>query len=516
MAARRTDSVSRNERYPLGFLTVSLLLTAAVIGWLSWSASRAYTELTRAAAESLEIESVRGTIAHLDEVLTMSTMMAAESGETKWEQRYRLYEPQLSTAIDRAMELTTDATIQAASKQTEAANRELVAIENEAFLQVRAGRRAEAKRLFDSPTYVEQKRIYNDGMVLFARGLRDSSARRSQRAGDLALLNLRIGLSSLPFLLLGWVLAARMLSRWRSMLTTSHEQLAERTERLSNLVRRVQTTAQGAAASSAQLLATQRRLDAMAHQQSESTHSIAASTTQIAASSQQLMRTIADVDLASSEAATAAVASRKAISDVGRTMDQMVTGACSISTQLEAVRSESEKITALISAITAVADQTNLLSLNAAIEAEKAGKLGRGFSVVAREMRLLSDKTACSILQIEGTVDEVRHAVDAGARQTDLFSSEIRRDADHVRLAWEQLASIISQVDSIAHQISLVRAFATEQATGAASIRDAMLQLGDAAQITAHSLQESRLVVEHLNDEIQLLASESSVDSLAS
>jgi methyl-accepting chemotaxis protein WspA len=336
-------------------------------------------------------------------------------------------------------------------------------------------------------------------MVRFGEGLRESSAERSRRAGDLALWNLRVGLSTLPILLMGWLLAARMLGRWRAMLKTSHEQLSERTEKLSNLVRRVQSTAQGVAASSAQLLATQRSLDAMARRQSESTHSIAASTTQIAASSQQLMRTIEGVDVASSEAATAALASRRAISDVGRTMDQMVEGAGSIAGQLESIREESGKITALISAITAVADQTNLLSLNAAIEAEKAGQLGRGFSVVAREMRTLADRTAISILQIEGTVGEVRNAVAA-----DLFSAEIRRDAEHVRLAWEQLASIITRVESIARQIGLVRSFATEQATGATNIRDAMHQLGEAARITAQSLNESRLVVENLNSEIQI------------
>jgi hypothetical protein len=504
MLANRAQSAAGDERYPLGCLTFSLLLTAAVIGWLSWSAYRSYGDLTAAAEESLEIEEVRGRIERLDEILTMSTLMAAESGEANWEQRYRLHEPELTAAIERALELATSEAIRSASRETEAANRELVEIENEAFVQVQAGRRAEAKRLIESPRYVEQKALYKQGMVRFGEGLRESSAERSRRAGDLALWNLRVGLSTLPILLMGWLLAARMLGRWRAMLKTSHEQLSERTEKLSNLVRRVQSTAQGVAASSAQLLATQRSLDAMARRQSESTHSIAASTTQIAASSQQLMRTIEGVDVASSEAATAALASRRAISDVGRTMDQMVEGAGSIAGQLESIREESGKITALISAITAVADQTNLLSLNAAIEAEKAGQLGRGFSVVAREMRTLADRTAISILQIEGTVGEVRNAVAAGAKQTDLFSAEIRRDAEHVRLAWEQLASIITRVESIARQIGLVRSFATEQATGATNIRDAMHQLGEAARITAQSLNESRLVVENLNSEIQI------------
>ena len=80
----------------------------------------------------------------------------------------------------------------------------------------------------------------------------------------------------------------------------------------------------------------------------------------------------------------------------------------------------------VVTTITKVADQTNLLSINAAIEAEKAGEYGRGFLVVAREIRRLADQTAVATLDIENMVRHMQDAVSAGVMQMDKFSDEVR------------------------------------------------------------------------------------------
>ena len=74
-----------------------------------------------------------------------------------------------------------------------------------------------------------------------------------------------------------------------------------------------------------------------------------------------------------------------------------------------------------------MADQTNLLSLNAAIEAEKAGEYGRGFVVVATEIRRLADQTAVATYDIEQMVREIQSSVSAGVMGMDKFSEEVRR-----------------------------------------------------------------------------------------
>jgi methyl-accepting chemotaxis protein WspA len=100
----------------------------------------------------------------------------------------------------------------------------------------------------------------------------------------------------------------------------------------------------------------------------------------------------------------------------------------------------------VVTTIARVADQTNLLSLNAAIEAEKAGEYGRGFSVVATEIRRLADQTAVATYDIEQIVREIQSAVAAGVMGMDKFSEEVRRGMSEVTQVGDQLSQIIGQV----------------------------------------------------------------------
>jgi methyl-accepting chemotaxis protein WspA len=88
-----------------------------------------------------------------------------------------------------------------------------------------------------------------------------------------------------------------------------------------------------------------------------------------------------------------------------------------ISSKLAAIRSKAARINSVVTAITKVADQTNLLSLNASIEAEKAGEAGAGFAVVAREIRRLADQSAIATLDIEQIVEEMQEAVASGVAE---------------------------------------------------------------------------------------------------
>jgi methyl-accepting chemotaxis protein WspA len=82
-------------------------------------------------------------------------------------------------------------------------------------------------------------------------------------------------------------------------------------------------------------------------------------------------------------------------------MQQMEQASEAISNRLRIIDQKADKITAMVTTITKVAEQTNLLSFNAAIEAEKAGEFGRGFTIVAREIRRLADQSAVATLDIE-------------------------------------------------------------------------------------------------------------------
>jgi methyl-accepting chemotaxis protein WspA len=181
-------------------------------------------------------------------------------------------------------------------------------------------------------------------------------------------------------------------------------------------------------------------------------------------------------------------------------MHQMMEATDSIGSKLAVLSEKAGNINTVVTTINRVADQTNLLSLNAAIEAEKAGEYGVGFAVVATEIRRLADQTAVATWDIEQMVKEMQSAVSAGVMGMEKFSEEVRRGVDDVRQVGAQLAHIIEQVDTLIPRFEEVNEGMTSQSQGAQQIRDAIVQLSESAQQTADSLRQSNGAIMQLNE----------------
>ena len=176
-------------------------------------------------------------------------------------------------------------------------------------------------------------------------------------------------------------------------------------------------------------------------------------------------------------------------------MRHVTEAAASVNAKLAILNEKASNINQVVATITKVADQTNLLSLNAAIEAEKAGEYGRGFAVVATEIRRLADQTAVATYDIEQTVKEIQSAVSAGVMGMDKFADEVRRGMLDVRQVGGQLSHIIHQVQTLAPRFQAVNEGMQTQATGAEQINQALAQLSEAAQQTVESLRQSNQAI---------------------
>lgn len=269
---------------------------------------------------------------------------------------------------------------------------------------------------------------------------------------------------------------------------------------LSVLVGQVQRSGVQVNITATQIAATSREQQSTTTEIAATTAEIGATSKQISATSRELDKTMNEVVEVAHETADLAGSGQTGIARMESTMRQIMDASGSITGKLAVLNEKTSNINTVVTTITKVADQTNLLSLNAAIEAEKAGEYGLGFAVVAMEIRRLADQTAVATYDIEKMVKEMQSAVAAGVMGMDKFSEEVRRGVDEIRQVSTQLAQIIHQVQTLTPRFATVSEGMHAQATGAQQISETLTQLSEAAHQTADSLRQSNLAIEQLNE----------------
>lgn len=275
--------------------------------------------------------------------------------------------------------------------------------------------------------------------------------------------------------------------------------LAGMVERLGALLGDVHRSGIQVNTSVTDIAATTRQQQATAAEIAATTNEIGATSKEISATSHELVRTMTEVSAVADQTATLAGSGQAGLTRMESTMSHVMEAAGSINAKLAVLNDKAGNINQVVTTITKVADQTNLLSLNAAIEAEKAGEYGRGFAVVATEIRRLADQTAVATYDIEQMVKEIQSAVAAGVMGMDKFSEEVRRGMRDVQDIGGQLSQIIHQVQALAPRIEAVNDGMQAQATGAEQISQSLTQLSEAAQQTVESLRQSSHAIEGLN-----------------
>jgi methyl-accepting chemotaxis protein len=245
-------------------------------------------------------------------------------------------------------------------------------------------------------------------------------------------------------------------------------------QRLSSLVGKVREATITITGTANEMTAASRQQDEVAQSFGASSSEIAAAIRQISTTGSELFRTMETVSSGAKESARLAAEGRTDLQDMAVTMDALATATGDISGRLSAINEKASNINAIVIAITKVADQTNLLSVNAAIEAEKAGESGKGFLVVAREIRRLADQTASATLDIERMVEQMQTAVSGGVMEMDRFADQVRRGVGQVNTIGLRLAGVIQGVGDIGGQFGEVTSGMHSQVQGAEQIRQSM------------------------------------------
>ncbi len=266
------------------------------------------------------------------------------------------------------------------------------------------------------------------------------------------------------------------------------------------------------------LMSTATEIAASSHQQEQAVQEFGVSTNQISIATRQItyttddlvstMKTINDKAFITSDLAAK---SQTGLSGMEQTMKDFTNSTKKIANKFSIISEKASNITFIIETISQVAEQTNLLSLNAAIEAEKAGDYGLGFSVVATEIRRLADQTAIATLDIEKMIKGMQSSVSSGVMEMDKFMDKVSSGASDVNSISIQLENIVTQIQNLSPSFSVVLEGMKAQTEGTQHIDRAMQKLSIAANRSADSVSEFnkaatqlKKATEKMQDEIRI------------
>ncbi|QSX39121.1 methyl-accepting chemotaxis protein [Shewanella sedimentimangrovi] len=246
-------------------------------------------------------------------------------------------------------------------------------------------------------------------------------------------------------------------------------------------------------------------LNLFAAQTSERMSQQQAETEQTATAMHEMTTTVSEVAQSTNAAADSARAADASAASGNRIVLESIDSMSSLSRQIQStsevitqLAQESQNIGRVLDVIKNIAEQTNLLALNAAIEAARAGEQGRGFAVVADEVRTLAQRTAESTREIETMIDGLQHGVQEAVSAMATGMAQVEAANSKANMAGEALKEIVSAVENISQLNIHIATAAEEQSSVAESINQSIINISDIAQSSSSATNQLTISVRQL------------------
>lgn len=269
---------------------------------------------------------------------------------------------------------------------------------------------------------------------------------------------------------------------------------------LNSLLKQTQKSGIQVSVSATQLLATAKKQEVVVTQQTALMLEVIKSAQEISQLIEKLVQEMDRVASQSTKTAKFASDSQLDVIQMKEVMEEMENASKNISFKLQTIDQRAVNVALVLNTITKVADQTNFLSLNAAIEAEKAGEYGRGFAVIAREIRRLADRTAVSSVDIEQIVQEMQLAVSEGVSEMNSFMAKLFQGVENINKISAQTGKIIDQVQTLSPEFEKVNVAMRNQSQNAQIISESMSSFALGMKQIKNSLAQTFVAIEQLSE----------------
>jgi methyl-accepting chemotaxis protein len=405
--------------------------------------------------------------------------LAATTGDERWENRYFTFVPQLDTALAEAQELVPNVFESKGFNEVDAANDKLIAMEEQAFSLIQQGNQENAEALLLSPEYEQQKEIYATGIDKVTAALKqyisETVVNKEQQ-----IFSVLIAIGAITaILLVAWITVLRMMQRYIKIMNDTGLAIATPLSEIATTVQQQECSTNQQAVAVNQTTKTMEQLGASTHQSASQAESSTSGAREALSLAERGDRDMAET-----------------LEGIGALKEQVA----SIATQIGRLSEQTAQISLVSELVASLANQTNMLALNAAVEAVRAGEQGKGFSVVAGEIRKLADRSKQSAAQIDTLVQDIQSSLRSTVMVTDEGNKKALRGIELTQITTETFSNLTKAVKGVFFNSQQISMNAKQQAVAIQEVLDVMNNLNLEAKETALGINQIKVSIEQLDE----------------
>jgi methyl-accepting chemotaxis protein len=262
---------------------------------------------------------------------------------------------------------------------------------------------------------------------------------------------------------------------------------------------RVREGAQSIRAATSEILAAVSQHTASASQRSASISEATSTVAELRAAAEQSAHKAKDVADQAGTSAQVGAQGTESIQTIAGVMEEIRDRVEAIARDILALSEQSQQIGEITATVNDLADQSNILALNASIEAAKAGEHGKGFAVVATEVRNLAEQSKQATEQVRGILSDIQKATTAAVLATEQGTKVVEQGLTMTERAREGIGNLMETLNEAAQAAQLIAASAHQQSTGLDQITQAMKDVNQGTTQFVASAQQSQRAAEDLN-----------------